>query len=144
MWRSSIALITIICIFSCSCAPYTIQLIERQEMMDNPDYRIAAVITKSGEYLEFDPDAVLKDSLIVGYVSDGPSISVALANVDSIYVKKKPPADADSIKESHLDEGSKLVILRRRECCILGGLVGVPVTVFFIWAMITWVRMGWR
>jgi hypothetical protein len=89
MWKSSISLIAMITLFLCSCASYAVQLIEHQEMIENPDYRIAAVITKSGEYLEFDPDAILRDSLIVGKIHDGPSISLALSSVDSIYVKKE-------------------------------------------------------
>ena len=139
MWRSSIALITIICIFSCSCTPYTIQLIDHQEMKDNADYRIAAVITKSGEYLEFDPDAVLKDSLIVGYVSDGPSISVALADVDSIYVRRESHLD----RSRHVDsvEGSRLEEREKRDRLLVAGCVmGVAMLVGIYLAIAAWVE----
>ena len=130
MWRSVTAFTTIVCLLVCSCASYTMQLIDHQEMMNNPDYKIAAVITKAGEYLEFDPDAVLKDSLIVGYVSDGPSISVALSDVDSIYVRRESHLDharyVDSVEGSRLDEQEKRSRLRAAGC-IMGVLVGLGV-----------------
>jgi hypothetical protein len=108
-------------------------------MIENPDYGIAAVITKAGEYLEFDPDAVLKDSLIVGYVSDGPSISVALANVDSIYVRRESHLDyarhVDSIEGSHLEEQSKRDRLRAAGC-----ILGVATVIGLYVAIAAWVE----
>lgn len=124
MWKRVTALTTAVCLLVGSCAPHTIQLIEHQEMLDNPGYRIAAVITKSGEYLEFEPDAVLKDSMIVGKIADGPSVSMALSSVDSIYVLKK----------EELDEEAKQVRYRTIGCIIggsllLGGIIAISLVI---------------
>jgi hypothetical protein len=128
-----------ICLFFCSCATHTIQLIKHQEIIENPNLKVVAVITKAGEYLEFNPDAVFKDSLIVGYVSDGPSISVALANVDSIYVRRESHLDyarhGDSIEESRLEEQSKRDRLRAAGC-----ILGVATVIGLYFAIVAWVE----
>jgi hypothetical protein len=139
MYRVSVALVIIICLVVGSCTPYTIQLIEPQDIIENPDLQVVAVITKAGEYLEFEPDAVLKDSLIVGYVSDGPSKSVALANVDSIYVRRESHLDyarhLDSIEGSRLEEQSKRDRLRAAGC-----ILGAATVIGLYFAIVAWVE----
>jgi len=96
--KKSISSIVVFCFMVVNSGCYSIHLVEREELSENPDYPIFAVITSAGDYIEFEPDATLKDSMIVGTMSGGPSVELELASVDSIYVKKSSKVDEDDAK----------------------------------------------
>ena len=113
--KKSISSIVVFCFMVASSGCYSIHLVDRQELSENSDYRIFAVITSAGDYLEFDPDATLRDSMIVGTVAGGPSVELKLASVDSVYVKKR----------SKVDDDAKLV-------CGVGGLALVIIAIIAV------------
>jgi hypothetical protein len=92
-WRKIVVGITLSCMLFVHSGCYSINLVNRQEMAEHPNYPIIAVITSDGEYLEFEPEASLKDSVIIGRLVEGPTVELTLAEVDSIYVKKAEKYD---------------------------------------------------
>lgn len=96
--KRSISSIVVFCFMIVHSGCYSIHLVEQEELTENPDYPIHAVITTDGDYIEFEPDATLKDSIIVGTISGGPSVELELASIDSFYVKKSSKVEDDDVK----------------------------------------------
>ena len=82
--RRIAACITLMCLFGC----YSMQAIPREQLAENSKYPIYAVITEDEQHLEFDPNAVMEDSVISGQLKNGPTVSIALSQVSMAYVRK--------------------------------------------------------
>jgi hypothetical protein len=75
-----------VAIFLAGC--HTREFISRGEIEAHPDYPISIVITTDGEVYEFKPNAILKDSVIVGTLMDGTFVEIPVARVNMVYAKR--------------------------------------------------------
>jgi hypothetical protein len=64
------------------------EFISRGEIEAHPEYPIFIVLTADGEVLEFEPSAVLEDSVIKGTLKDGTFVEVPVRSVNMVYARK--------------------------------------------------------
>ena len=85
LWRRIAACITLMCLVGC----YSMQAIPREQLAENSKYSIYAVITDDEQYLEFEPNAVMEESVISGQLKSGPTVRIGLWQVSMAYVRKQ-------------------------------------------------------
>lgn len=116
-WRRCVACLTTLCMVSCMGRFYTKKQITPDELTKHPEPHIHSVITVDGDAVEFEPPALLQDSVVIGCVKDGTPMEIPLSRVYKLEVRK-------------VDEAKMLA------CCAAGSLGAILGTVLGIWLVI--------
>ena len=88
VWKRCVVSVTVLCMVSCMGRFYSKQRIDRERLEEHPTYTIYTATTDDGEVFEFEPSAVLQDSLIRGELKDGSLVEIPISHVHSVYVRK--------------------------------------------------------
>lgn len=120
LMRRIVASTTIISMLICLYGCYSTRLMYRSELEDNREYKVSAVVTYEGEYFEFEPSAVIADSLVVGKLVGGGFKEIPLEQVKMVHIKMMDPAmsclAAIGVTTAAIGLGI-LIVLATKECC---------------------------
>ena len=88
VWRRLLAGVAAVALVVSSHGCYSKYLMSREEIAQNPKCPIFSVITAEGDVLEFEPRAVVEDSVILGTLTDGTAVRIPLERVSKVYARR--------------------------------------------------------
>jgi len=94
MFRKITVSLTLICFSLCLQGCYTKHRIPREALEYDQEYQISTVVTIDGEVYEFEPEAALVDTMIVGIVKYVGLKEIPLSQTKMIYIRKIDPLNS--------------------------------------------------
>lgn len=88
VWRRLLASVAALALLVSSHGCYSKYSMSREEIAQNPKCSIFTVITVEGDVLEFEPRAVVEDSVIFGTLTDGTAVRIPLERVSMVYASR--------------------------------------------------------
>ena len=88
MFRKLVVVITILCMVSCMKRFYTTKRTDSEKLHQLQEPSIHSVVTGEGDTVEFDPPAVLQDTMVVGNTTDSTAVEIPLSQVHYANIRK--------------------------------------------------------